>query len=119
MFSITIGTEKQVAYANDIIRNPIANVDKKIEKIESDAVIIAEKYGQRDKDLDIIPVLRNAISYYEKTMDNSAEMLTADFVIKNYKENSSCFQRIMWKCLSHAFKEAGFSGENVHNWASP
>lgn len=119
MFSITIGTEKQVAYANDIIRKPIANVEKKIEKIESDAVIIAEKYGQRDKDLDIIPVLRNAISYYEKTMDNSAEMLTADFVIKNYKENSSCFQRIMWKCLSHAFKEAGFSGENVHNWASP
>lgn len=118
MFNVTIGTEKQVAYANDIIRKPIVNVEKNIAQIESDSAIIAEKYGKRNKDLDIIPVLKNAIAYYEKTIDDSADMLTAEFVIKNYKASSSFFQRIMWKCLSYAFKEAGFSGENVQNWAS-
>lgn len=33
MFSVTVGTEKQVAYANDIIRKPIINVEKKSTKL--------------------------------------------------------------------------------------
>lgn len=119
MISITVGTEKQVAYANDIIRKPILNVEKKIARIEEDAAIESEKFGKRLIDLDNIPILKNAISYYAQTIDNSAEMLTASFVIKNYKEDSSYFQRIMWKCLSHAFKEAGYSGKHVENWAAP
>lgn len=118
MFSVTVGTEKQVAYANDIIRKPIINVEKKIDEIEHDSAMLAEKYGQRNPQLDTIPILRDAIKSYEKTIDASADLLTAEFVIKNYK-TWNMFQRTMWKCLSHAFREAGYDGQNVENWAAP
>ena len=121
MFTITVGTEKQVAYANDIIRKPIVNVEKHIAEIEHDAAIVAEKFGQRLVDLDNIPILRDAISRYEKIMDDSADTLTAKAVIEAHKESGSYFQRVMWRCLSRSFKAAGFDGEisRVANWAAP
>lgn len=120
MFAVTIGTEKQIAYANDIIRKPIANVEKSIAQVEADAAMYQAKFGKRLPQLDIIPVLRSAIAYYEKTIDDSAENLTAKVVIESY-QRGNLFQRTMWKCLSHAFREAGLDGDiqRVANWAAP
>lgn len=120
MYTLTTGTEKQIKYANDIIRKPIKNVEKSIAQVEEDAVMYQAESGERLPQLDIIPVLRSAIAYYEKKIDDSAANLTAKVVIESFQRDN-LFQRTMWKCLSHAFREAGLDGDiqRVANWAAP
>ena len=111
MFTITSGTEKQVKYANDIIRKPIINVEHNIAELEHDNELHMDAYGKEIPNVKIIPVLRRAIAIYEKKIDESAESLTAKVVIESYRDYNM-FQRLMWGCLSQAFTEEGFAGSS-------
>lgn len=103
---INNGTEKQNAWANDIIQRPVKCVQANIERAERYAAM-----GCEGEDIVCAP-LRAAIEMYEKRLDEFSEQLTAEFVI----EWRDQFHRMMWQFVSKAFAAANLKCSNPSAW---
>lgn len=107
MFQVTKGTQKQIDYANDILRRPIYCVLGWIAQREE---AIGMKYKGHEADRDrlnvLAPVLHDAIAMYEQTIAGAADQLTAQYVIDNYKRTNP-FWRLMRSCVGAAMQKAG------------
>ena len=102
MMNITNGTEKQNAWANEIIRKPVDSVKNNIANVERYVEMGIEEDGI------VVSPLLAAIEIYENRLNEFAATLTANYVI----ENRSIFCRLMWQCISISFKAAGLKCEN-------
>ena len=98
MKTITDGTQKQNDWANDIIRNPINSVEKRIAEWEHYI-----KLGYDDGYTTKIIASREAIAAYESRLEEYGATLTAKFVI-DQRDN---FSRLMRSMLCAAYKRAG------------
>ena len=108
MMNITTGTEKQNAWANDIISKPVKSVQENVERIEKYVAMGYENDGT------VINPLRAAIEIYENRLNEFAATLTASYVI----ENRSIFSRLMQQCISIAFKNAGMECSNPSKYTA-
>lgn len=100
--TITDGTEKQNAWANDIIRKPINQVKESIARFEFEVA--------RYHTVCPIEPLRNAIMAYEARLNEYADTLTARFVIDNREH----FCRMMYNIVAKSLKAAGFNGRHAY-----
>lgn len=98
MKTITDGTQKQNDWANDIIRNPISGVEKRIADWERYIGL-----GYDDGYTAKILASREAIAEYESRLQEYDADLTAVFVI----DQRDRFGRLMRSMLSAAYKRAG------------
>ena len=105
---IANGTEKQNAWANDIIRKPVEKVRENINRAERYAAM-----GCEGEDIVCAP-LCSAIEKYEKRLDEFSDTLTAQFVI----ERRDQFCRMMWGFVSDSFAEAGLKCDNPSEYVS-
>lgn len=99
--TITDGTEKQNAWANEIIRRPITQVKESIARLE-----VEIKYGHA---VSSIEPLRAAIAAYETRLKEYADTLTARFVIDNREH----FCRMMYNIVAKSLKAAGLNGRHT------
>lgn len=99
--TIADGTEKQNAWANEIIRKPIAQVKESIAWLETEI-----KYGHTVRSIE---PLRAAIAAYETRLKEFADTLTARFVIDNREH----FSRMMYNIVAKSLKAAGLNGRHT------
>lgn len=99
---IANGTEKQNAWASDIVNNPIKQV------VES--IAVAERSVERGHECDgvVIEPLRAAITMYETRLNENADTLTTRFVI----ENRAYFSRMMYNFVAKSLKAAGLNNQH-------
>lgn len=112
MFRVITGTEKQIDYANDILRRPIYCVMGWIAQAE-ETVTMDYKRAKEDREhlTVLVPVLHDAISIYEEALCGAKEQLIARYVIDNYERNNM-FWRLMYSCIGAAMKKAGIECAN-------
>lgn len=99
--TIVDGTDKQNAWANEILRKPIAQVKESISWLE-----VEIKYGHTVKSIE---PLRAAIAEYETRLVAFADTLTARFVI----DNRAQFSRMMYNIVAKSLKAAGLNGTHT------